>query len=77
MATTRAELFAVLSRPQRNLVTLALAGVPFVLTHTVVVHRVTQFGAYLIAFCVWMAWFVLVVADLLGSPLDAEGTAGE
>jgi len=74
MATTRAELVAALSRPRRNLVALAIGGVPVVLAHTVVPHWSTRYGSYLIAFAVWMAWFVLVIADLFGSPLDGEGT---
>lgn len=74
MATTRAELWAALSRSRRNLVALVLAVGPVLVAHLLVPHWSTRYGSYLIAFSVWMAWFVLVIADLLGSPLDAEGT---
>ena len=52
MATTRAELLAALSRPRRNLVALAVGGLPLVLAHTVVPHWSTQYGSYLVAFSV-------------------------
>ncbi|PSQ39511.1 hypothetical protein BRD13_02720 [Halobacteriales archaeon SW_5_70_135] len=74
IATTRAELFAALSRSRRALVALAVDGLPLVLAHTVVPYWSTRYGSYLVAFSVRTAWFVPVIAGLLDGPLDAEAT---
>lgn len=77
MATTKAELLAALSRPRRNVLALLTGVGPLLVAHLLVPHWSTKYGSYLVAFSVWMIWFVLVVADLLGEPLDAEGTSSE
>ncbi len=41
-------------------------GALLVVTHVVVPHWSTRYGAYLIAFTVWMAWFVLAGVNFIG-----------
>jgi hypothetical protein len=44
---------------------LAVLGL-LVVTHLVVPHWSTRYAAYLIAFTVWMAWFILAGVNFIG-----------
>jgi hypothetical protein len=46
------------------LAAVSVAGV-LLLAHYVVPHWATLYGAYLVAFSIWMAWFVERTAGLL------------
>jgi hypothetical protein len=51
----------------RGTALIALAVVALlVVTHVVVPHWSTRYAAYLIAFTVWMAWFILAGATFIG-----------
>lgn len=77
MPTTRAEVVAAVSKPRRTVVALVAGLGPVLVAHTIIPHWSTQYGSYLVAFSVWMVWFVLVVVDLLGNPLDTEGVGDD
>ncbi|WP_247006365.1 hypothetical protein [Halorientalis litorea] len=52
----------------RDLVaTAAVTGV-LVGAYLVVPHPVVQYGAWLVVFAVWMAWFVLAGVEWLSNP---------
>jgi hypothetical protein len=51
----------------RGTALIALAVVALlVVTHVVAPHWSTRYAAYLIAFTVWMAWFILAGATFIG-----------
>jgi len=47
----------------------ALAGVTalLVVAYVLVPHPIVQYGAWLVAFTVWMAWFVLTFVEWLSN----------
>jgi len=58
-------LRAALGDWRRNGLALAAAAVAFAAAASVG-SAPAYFGAALVAFCVWMAWFVLTVIDWIG-----------
>lgn len=51
---------------RRHLAAVALVAGGFAVTHYGVGTPVARYGAYLFAFCVWMAWFVLTAVEWIG-----------
>jgi hypothetical protein len=74
MATTQAEVLAAVATPRRTVPAVVFGVGPVLLAHYVVPHWSTLYGSYLVAFSVWMVWFVLVVVDVLGNPLESAET---
>jgi hypothetical protein len=59
---TRA-LAAALDNWYRHAVALAIAVGVVAVTHVGVSSPSLRYGAYLVVFCVWMAWFVATTVD--------------
>lgn len=59
---SRAALAAALGNHCRNLLALGAIGLAF-LAAELVGGSPARYGAYLVAFAVWMAWFVLAAVD--------------
>jgi hypothetical protein len=57
-------LRAALADWRRHAVALSLVAVAFVAAE-ILAAPTARYGAYLIAFAVWMAWFVLTVVEWL------------
>ncbi len=77
MTTTRAEVLAAVAEPRRTVPAVVAGLGPVLVAHFVVPHWSTRYGSYLVAFSVWMVWFVLVVVDVLGNPLERVSHDGE
>ncbi|WP_135535142.1 MULTISPECIES: hypothetical protein [Halostella] len=58
-------LAAALSNWRRHLVAVSLVVVAFAVA-TMFASSTAYYGAALVAFAVWMGWFVLTVVDLIG-----------
>jgi hypothetical protein len=66
MSTTPTErLLAELGPNRRNLAALAAVVGVLAFGHFVAPHWATRYGSYLVAFSVWMIWFVLVLVEVL------------
>lgn len=72
MTTTQAEVIAAVSKPRRTLLAIVAGIGPVLVAHFLVPHWSTLYASYLIAFSVWMVWFVLVVVEVLGNPLERD-----
>ena len=48
---------------RRNLIAGALVGVSFLVAYVLLPHWSTQYGAWLVVFAIWMAWFVASAVD--------------
>jgi len=60
---------------RRNLAVFAVAVLLLAVTHLVVPHWSTRYGAYLVVFSLWMIWFVQRVVELIddeGEPVPPE-----
>jgi hypothetical protein len=65
MSTTPTErLLAELGPNRRNLATL-LAVVAVLAVGYLLDHWAASYGSYLVAFSIWMIWFVLVLVEVL------------
>jgi hypothetical protein len=60
----RAALRAALSDWRRHAVAVALAAGAFAVAELIAAPT-ARYGAYLVAFAVWMAWFVLTAVEWL------------
>lgn len=60
---SRAALAAALGDHRRNLSALAAVALAFLAAELVGGSPSVRYGAYLVAFAVWMAWFVLAAVD--------------
>ncbi|NEU56729.1 hypothetical protein [Halorussus sp. MSC15.2] len=49
----------------RNLAALAVVAAVLGVAYLLVRHPLVQYGAWLVAFAVWMAWFVAVAREWL------------
>ena len=50
---------------RRNVAFLAVVTGLLLLSHVVVPHWSTRYGAYLLVFSIWMGWFVWTLAEWL------------
>lgn len=64
MTTPTERLLAELGPNRRNVVTLA-AVVAVLAVGQLLDHWAASYGSYLVAFSIWMIWFVLVLVEVL------------
>jgi hypothetical protein len=64
MTTPTERLLAELGPNRRNLATLA-AVVAVLAVGLLLDHWAVSYGSYLVAFSIWMIWFVLVLVEVL------------
>jgi hypothetical protein len=55
----------VLGFNQRNILAFVAVTILLIGTYVLVPHPVTQYGAWLVIFTIWMGWFISVVIEWL------------